>query len=232
MSQTDESIEAMVPHNKTLNEVLRSLLEAAFSHEDLSTLIFDRYPDVYDDLDSQGWTRQQLIRKLITYTKKNGRVDDLLRVVEERNPYQYERFTPFITKDFSKGGSGIVTIIVEMENDNKLIIKLLRYLAKLLEIDGGIHTIRVTKGSLNITVILPIEAIDKLLVLHADHDRRLIDQRIKYVVLVEPDLREVLLSGVYLVGADLTRSDLRKADLSSANMSRVNLFRADIRSAD
>ena len=85
-------------HDGPSNEVLRSLLEAAFNHEELAKLCFDRFHDLYEDM--KGWTRDQGARELISYCKRQGRVADLLVAVKERNPIQYDRYFPLISGQY------------------------------------------------------------------------------------------------------------------------------------
>lgn len=213
------------------NEVLRSLLTDAFNHEELVTLCFDRLPELHEDV--KNWPLQKGVRELIDYCRRRGRIGDLLEAVEERNPEQYQRYAPYITKEFSAVGPGIATITVEIPNDKELIEQALRNLAGILSIEQNqICAVRIRRGSVKLTTVLPAEAIDRLLALFDDGDERLVELGIKGVSLERPDLLRILLRGANLHGADLRGANLRRAILSRANLREADLSGADLRGAN
>jgi hypothetical protein len=67
---------------------IRTLLTAAFSDEELTTLCFDHFRPVYQDFGT-GMSKGQKIRRLLDYCNRHGRVAELLDCVRERNPAQY-----------------------------------------------------------------------------------------------------------------------------------------------
>jgi len=71
---------------------IRQFLSEAFSDEDLSTLCFDYFPDVYDDF-AAGMTKGQKLRLLIEYCQRREIIPNLLVAVQKARPEQYqERF--------------------------------------------------------------------------------------------------------------------------------------------
>ncbi|MCZ7361009.1 MAG: hypothetical protein O8C55_13135 [Candidatus Methanoperedens sp.] len=73
--------------------IIRELLEAAFSEEDLSNFCFDHYKPVYEQF-TTGQTKSTRVRLLITYAEKNNLIDDLLDKVKKKNPHKYGEFEP------------------------------------------------------------------------------------------------------------------------------------------
>ena len=70
---------------------IRELLTAAFNDDELTTLCFDYFPPVYQELTS-GMTTGQKIQRLFDYCQRRDQFDALLALVHERNPVQYARF--------------------------------------------------------------------------------------------------------------------------------------------
>jgi hypothetical protein len=72
-------------------ERIRELLAAAFSDDELTSLCFDHFRPVYQDF-STGMSTGQKIQRLLEYCERHNRVDELLSMVQQRNPYQFARF--------------------------------------------------------------------------------------------------------------------------------------------
>jgi hypothetical protein len=72
-------------------ELTRELLTAAFSDEELTALCFDHFRPVYQDF-STGMSTGQKVQRLLDYCERHDRVDELLRLVQQRNPAQFGRF--------------------------------------------------------------------------------------------------------------------------------------------
>jgi hypothetical protein len=70
---------------------IRQLLNAAFDDEELTTLCFDYFRDVYEAF-STGMSKHDKIQRLIEHCERQRRFDELLTHVKERNPHQYRRF--------------------------------------------------------------------------------------------------------------------------------------------
>ena len=70
--------------------VIRELLTAAFSDEELTTLCFDYFPSVHSEF-SSGMALGQKIQRLIEYCLRYDQFGQLLAIVRERNPVQYLR---------------------------------------------------------------------------------------------------------------------------------------------
>ena len=70
---------------------VRDLINAAFSDEELSTLCFDRFPAVYNNL-SNGMSKGQKIQQMLDYCMRHDQLSALLAEVQERNLAQYRRF--------------------------------------------------------------------------------------------------------------------------------------------
>jgi ActR/RegA family two-component response regulator len=70
----------------------RKLLERALNDEELTTLCFDYFPEVYNRL-SDGMSLVAKSRLLVEYCERQGKLPELLHSIEESNPYQYDSFT-------------------------------------------------------------------------------------------------------------------------------------------
>jgi hypothetical protein len=75
--------------------VIRDLLTAAFSDEELTTLCFDHFRPVYEDFAS-GMSKGQKIQRLLDHCARQGQIDPLLVLVQKRNPAQYARLKLFL----------------------------------------------------------------------------------------------------------------------------------------
>ena len=78
--------------------VVRDLLSAAFSDEELVTFCFDHFPAVYQDLGS-GMGKGQKVQRLLEHCLRRGQMEELLARVHERNPDQYVRFATQLGDD-------------------------------------------------------------------------------------------------------------------------------------
>ena len=65
--------------------VIRDLLTAAFSDEELTTLCFDHFRPVYEDF-AGGMSKGQKIQRLLDHCERQGQIDPLLVLVQKRNP--------------------------------------------------------------------------------------------------------------------------------------------------
>jgi hypothetical protein len=72
-------------------ELIRELLTAAFSDEELTTLCFDHFRPVYQDF-AAGMSTGQKVQRLLEYCESHVRMDELLSLVQQRNPAQFGRF--------------------------------------------------------------------------------------------------------------------------------------------
>ncbi len=71
--------------------VLRELLNAAFSDEELITLCFDRFSEVYNNF-SAGMSKGQKIQQLLDYCMRREQLPALVTAIQVRNPAQYKRY--------------------------------------------------------------------------------------------------------------------------------------------
>ena len=72
-------------------EMIRQLLAAAFSDEELTALCFDHFHPVYEAF-GEGMTKPRKIQLLLEHCVRQVESDRLLSLVRERNPNQYNRF--------------------------------------------------------------------------------------------------------------------------------------------
>jgi outer membrane protein assembly factor BamB len=70
---------------------VRDLLTAAFSDQEIQTLCFDYFYEVYQNL-SGGMGKGEKIQRLLDYCQRHDRIEDLVTIVQEENPAQYARF--------------------------------------------------------------------------------------------------------------------------------------------
>jgi hypothetical protein len=68
--------------------VVRELLAAAFSDEELTSLCFDHFRPVYDDF-GVGMGKGQKIQRLLDYCVRQRQLERLLSLVADHNPAQY-----------------------------------------------------------------------------------------------------------------------------------------------
>jgi hypothetical protein len=71
--------------------VLRELLTAAFSDEELTVLCFDHFRSVYQDF-AGGMSKGVKIQRLLDYCLREHRLDQLVQIIEERRPTQYRQY--------------------------------------------------------------------------------------------------------------------------------------------
>jgi hypothetical protein len=64
---------------------------AAFSDEELATLCFDHFRQVYEDF-ATGMSKGQKIQHLLDYCIRHEQVEALLAAVQKANPVQYRRY--------------------------------------------------------------------------------------------------------------------------------------------
>ena len=72
-------------------QVARELLSAAFSDEEVTTLAFDRFRAVYEEIGG-GMSKGDKIRRVVDWCERNLQMDVLLAEVKRRNPNQYARY--------------------------------------------------------------------------------------------------------------------------------------------
>lgn len=70
---------------------IRELLTAAFDDEEIRTLCFDHFPPVYEDFAS-GMGKRDMIQRLVEHCVRKQRMQELLALVEKKNPVQYAYF--------------------------------------------------------------------------------------------------------------------------------------------
>ena len=93
--------------------VVRMLLNAAYSDDELTTLCFDHFRPVYDQLGA-GMARTAKIQYLLEYVEKRQQVTRLIELVEELNPAQAAahrgrlRRGAVVLGDVNTGGGAIV----------------------------------------------------------------------------------------------------------------------------
>jgi 3',5'-cyclic AMP phosphodiesterase CpdA len=69
-------------------QAVRELLGTAFSDEEILTLAFDRFRDVYEEIEGES-SKPKKIRLLVNWCKRRGQMEILLAEVKQRNPNQY-----------------------------------------------------------------------------------------------------------------------------------------------
>ena len=74
-------------------EVIRQLLTEAFSDGELTTLCFDHFRPVYENL-SSGMSKGQKIQLLLDHCTREEQVEVLLELVKDRRSAKYDRFSP------------------------------------------------------------------------------------------------------------------------------------------
>lgn len=75
--------------------VVRNLLMAALTDDDLTALCFDHFRTVYEEF-SVGMSKGQKVQRLIEYCERHLELDRLLDITRRLNPVQYSRFEPHL----------------------------------------------------------------------------------------------------------------------------------------
>jgi hypothetical protein len=82
--------------------VVRELLGAAFSDEEIVTLAFDCFRDVYEEIEGES-SKPKKIRRLVDWCNSQIQMDKLLAEVKQRNPNQYARFASRLRQRMNNG---------------------------------------------------------------------------------------------------------------------------------
>ena len=81
----------IVQRDRVRTAELRELLKSAFCDEELTIFCYDYFSPVYE-MFSSGMGRLVKIQLLIEYCEKQGKFKELLRLLEHKNPHQYNAF--------------------------------------------------------------------------------------------------------------------------------------------
>ena len=68
---------------------IRHFLKKTFSDEELTTLSFDYFPEVYQDF-SSGMSKSNKIQLLLDYCQRRGQLPALQAMLERERPEQYQ----------------------------------------------------------------------------------------------------------------------------------------------
>ena len=71
---------------------IRDLLNQALTDDELNTLAFDHFRDIYDSYFTASLTRQQKTQILLEQVERRGETERLLALVREINPVQVTAF--------------------------------------------------------------------------------------------------------------------------------------------
>ena len=228
-------------------EAIRELLTAALDDQELTALCFDNFPDVYDKF-GDGFGRAIKVQLLLDYCRRYLTFDKLLRIVQRKNPRQYERFarrisqppldppedtTPSHYRRIEIGLDGSLAELTpeELEDVKEAIIGAMA--DKLRIPRHHIHVLGLRNGSIVVNALLPQAAAEQLEQM-ATHDQ--LSKKDMGLAWVKPhgtDLRGINLRGAVLTAAilsevDLSGADLRGAVLRDAVLSRTNLSDAKL----
>ena len=163
--------------------VIRTMLVDGFGDEKITTLAFDYFRPVYN-MFSAGMGRQVKIHLLIEHCDQHGKLNELVDLIKDQNPYQYEKHindvytkqVPIQPKKTDKAGTdktGIVEFItvedVDLENlsleqREGLIIGIKITLASVLgkSVDE-VKVLSIKSGSIKLELSIPLESIEQLL---------------------------------------------------------------------
>ncbi len=97
-TEPQKPVETNTEHGKLNTETIRELLVVAFDDEALTTLCFDHYRPVHDGFGS-GMSKSEKAQQLLDYCIRQGKLDRLLALVEERNPHQYANYQDRIPRE-------------------------------------------------------------------------------------------------------------------------------------
>ena len=71
--------------------IIRELLSKAFSNNEINTLAFDLFPDIYGDF-SNSMSKGEKILAIVEYANNRGKLEPLLDYVKEKNLHQYNQY--------------------------------------------------------------------------------------------------------------------------------------------
>jgi hypothetical protein len=177
-----------MPYNLT---VIRELLMATFSDEELMIFCHDHFRAVYDQF-TVGMGRLWKIHLLIEHCYRSEGFDELLARVKAANPVQYEKFESIIKVPqevsepaSSSGERGQVEIVLGgdlSDITSGLQFALVGALAGILNIaPDQICVLEVSDGSLVLLMEMPTEAVDRLVALYRENDPVMQDLGIQQV---------------------------------------------------
>jgi len=94
-ARVDNQSAGSMPHGSDApawdTEVLRELLTAAFSDEELIALCFDHFRPVYQNF-AGGMSKGDKIQRLLDHCMREHRLDQLVQIIAERRPMQYRQY--------------------------------------------------------------------------------------------------------------------------------------------
>lgn len=91
MGLPSSEVEAATRPTEWNTGAIRVMITASFTDEELVELCFDFFRPVYHEL-TAGMSKRQIVQRLIEYCDRYGCMEELLKLVQERNPVQYSRF--------------------------------------------------------------------------------------------------------------------------------------------
>lgn len=77
--------------------LIRALINAAFSDQELINFCFDHFRPVYDQF-AADMNRQRKIQLLLEYGEKQGHIEQLLALIKDLNPAQYHKYEPWLNE--------------------------------------------------------------------------------------------------------------------------------------
>jgi hypothetical protein len=190
---------------------LRELLKSAFGDEELTAFCYDYFSPVHE-MFSSGMGRLVKIQLLIEYCEKQGKFKDLLSLLEQKNPYQYnkvyfasqedQQVAP-ANKTASQGASRTeVQIVLKgslIDFTPELQGAAIRALAAVLNIPHDqVRLLSVSSGSVILKVEIDKRASERLLQLYAAQDPVIQDLGIQEVT---TPTRTVSLSRKLIIGS-------------------------------
>lgn len=95
---------SLTPQSKYDTAVIRKLLTVAFNDEDFTIFCYDHFPRVYQEF-SRGMSFSAKVQLLVDQCHRTNSFRDLLRLVKEINPRQYEAFWPALQERGEAGAS-------------------------------------------------------------------------------------------------------------------------------
>jgi hypothetical protein len=75
--------------------VIRELINAAFSDQELTTFCYDHFRSVFDQF-AADMNRQRKIQLLLEYSENQAQLEELLARIEQVNPVQYHKYEPWL----------------------------------------------------------------------------------------------------------------------------------------
>ncbi|MDX1615057.1 MAG: hypothetical protein R3300_12165, partial [Candidatus Promineifilaceae bacterium] len=164
---------------------IRELLNDAFTAEEVMAFCYDHFRDAYDQL-VPGMGKLVKVHYLIEHCDRHGRLAELLQLVAQYNPHQYQRYEQRLKEGAVSASDsrrrtrrGLVTLLTAMrppsgglEDQQRTMVQLAFQviLAQILQAPlAQVEVAQASEGGAALQTLLPLEAIAKLMTMDGQY---------------------------------------------------------------